>query len=62
MFVFQMSIAVDTFFTVAGILVTYNFMKNYDKTGKYGVADILKSYVHRYFRCASWLIHLCLLY
>ncbi|XP_049823564.1 nose resistant to fluoxetine protein 6-like [Aethina tumida] len=62
MFVLQMSIAVDTFFTVAGILVTYNFMKNYDKTGKYGVADILKSYVHRYFRLTPVLLVMILLH
>ncbi|GAV04447.1 hypothetical protein RvY_14721 [Ramazzottius varieornatus] len=44
------SVAVDTFFTISGLLVCYLFVLNYEKTKK---IPIVGYYVHRYWRLTA---------
>ena len=48
MMIFGGTLAVDTFFMVAGFLMSYLMLKNLDKTK--GRTQILLSYLHRYIR------------
>nr|CAI5836141.1 unnamed protein product [Callosobruchus analis] len=49
----QATFAVDTFFCLAGILLTYTFMKSVNKSNKF---NLLSFYIHRYLRLTPALI------
>ncbi|CAH0561371.1 unnamed protein product [Brassicogethes aeneus] len=61
-FFLQGEMGIDTFFTIGGILTSYNVMKNYRKKEHFGFCDVLRITLHRIARLTPPLGIMVLIY